>query len=241
MSSPNKRNEEYKKEYNKWLKSLPASERAKLAENGLDKPLLEEDRGKHGTACAGNGFSFEGKKGVSEASAMRLAALAENSDAIEIITNKTPFDDLLTAEEKAARITDEEETAIKQETVSGILSFLFRAKNGTCPSPFDVLCRIYCLTFCIRPQLLERFQTLEEIGAIFQKTKQAISKETLKLKNYGLKARQGKGSWAVSRYREQTTEWHRERREMERKEKRKQYLKEYNAARAEEKKKKNRE
>lgn len=232
----------YEKEYAQWVQSLSTEEREELRLRGLDRPARDEEYGRHETAARGDGMSFSAKTSRQEPDAYKLATLAEASADIEIICGRTPFDFLVQKELESDAIQAKESDimAAKVESVAGILSYLFKPKNGKEPTPcFDILQRIYALAYCIRPSLIEGW-SLERIGQICGgKSRAAMSKEVLKLNNYGLKARTAKSVEAVSVYAENTKEWHAERKAKAKREARLEYLRNYQKERRAEKKAQN--
>lgn len=230
-----KRTKEYEQTYQAWVKGLSASDRAKLAESGLDKPLLPEEHSHSGQA-SGEGMSFT-KAGRPEPSAYKLATICESHKELEIVCFKTPLDDVLELEKEQIEMRQSEEAKIAQQAISGALSYLFSPKNEKQPTPFDVLCRLFVMTNLLRPSLVEHWDTLEKLATAFDVTKQAISKQRLKMeKDFGLRSRTGKSAAAVSVYAETTQAYWDAKKAAEKRQKRLEYLKDY-ARRNREKKK----
>lgn len=229
------KNDDYNRVYADWVKSMTPEERAKAAALNVDKPLDDAEPA-HVAASEVAGFSFSSKRAKSEPDAMRLSALAENSKGVEVIIGRNPFTDLVEKEREAVSMEEAQERAIKAEAISGLLSFLFAPKGGLVPNALDVTRRIYAICYCVRPSLIEGW-SMQRIAAGFDVTKQAFSRELIKIaEKLNIRSRNQKPLESISVYAENTEAYHKERIAKAKAEKRRQYLREWNAKNREKKK-----
>lgn len=175
------------------------------------------------------------KSSAVENEAFPLAVVSVERHEFDLVDTQTPLHALLEAEDnESLSIGSKEEASIQIEAVSGLLSFLFRlTSNGKMPSPIEVLERLYLLVYTIRPALIHAW-SLDRIAACFESSRQCFSKKLLKQNELmgGVKSRNQKSSLAVSRYRENTREWHAERKRQRTAEQRKEYLRRWRVANA---------
>lgn len=151
-------------------------------------------------------------------------------DGIADLTGKTPFDALLEAEEREglAEHLTADERAIRVEAISALMSFIFRPVNNQVPGPQEVAMRVFTLCYSLAPSLIGGM-SLAEIGKLFgDKSRQMLSKRLLKSdEELNLRSRNRKSETARLTYSQNTTEWHKARREEARRIARKEYNKRY--------------
>jgi len=223
-----------KREYDKWVKSLPAAEKAKVKEAGLDKPQADLDNSyKKGSSA---GMQISGGSQTTDPDARALAIVARDLNEYEFVCGFTPLDEIIEAENKpckdSAEFTASETARIKCDAVSALFGYLFSPINGNIPSVIEVTSKIWLLCYTIRPELIEGW-SLERISKCYDYTKAAFSKRLIKMDaDLNLHAKNRKSVAAVSRYRESTREWWAEKRAAEAKAKRQAYLAKWRKANA---------
>jgi len=178
-------------------------------------------------------FSTGSKSTVQEGDCSRLVISGDDMTDLVSLTSKTPFDELVTAEERAliTGVVSEEERSIRIAAISGVLSFLFKPIGDKIPSPWETAVRLWLLVFTVNPSLCGSI-SLERMGRLFGSvSKQTLSKRLLKQNSsLSLRARNSKSASAVESYRASCTEHHRKRREELRREARRAYNQAYKKA-----------
>ena len=168
---------------------------------------------------------------IQENSAIKLCWVGENSHEVEGVYGITPFDDLLAKEDRdLLDVSEQEEKAIQIEAVRRLLIYLFQ----DVPNALEALKKLYTLCYCIAPELLGKFGTLDKISRQFSQTKQAFSKKLIGMnKTLNLRGRNQKSDGAVETYREITTANHEDRIKQERDLAHKEYMREWRKKNAE--------
>jgi len=159
---------------------------------------------------------------------LKLAWCGNNAHEIEAVVGRTPFTDLLEAEERAHLDAHEiEEQTIKIEAISALLSYFFAPINGKMPNPLEVLQKVYVLCYTIAPANIEGW-SLNKIAKCFDSSRQCFSKKLLKQNELlNLRSRNQKSDTAVETYRKICTENHRVRIATAKEQARKDYLAQY--------------
>lgn len=154
-------------------------------------------------------FHVAGHQQTSEPTPYRLVFDEAGVKDIVDVTGKTPFDDLLEKED-LDRLSGEsfEVREIQTETVSRLLSFLFKKKHEKLPDPTEVALRCFTLAYSVSPSLIDAM-SMSEIAALFKRTGAMFSKRVAAQDTaLNIRARTRKPVGSIEKYREATTRHH---------------------------------
>lgn len=188
-------------------------------------------------------FSFHGDSPVNESASLYALSISNESivDVYELSGN-TPFNDLLTKEEREALADAIEHREVRVEAISGLLSYLFKPVNDHIPAPLEVALRSFILAYTINPQLISNL-SLSQIGEIFGGiSRQALSARLLKNdKTLNIRAKSRKSDTARERFKAAAlANWH-DKKAYERYERKREYSRAYKSERREKLKAQNNE